>query len=443
MSENRNKLNYNRELQVRSQPDILIAGGGPAGIAAALAAARQGCSVQLIESHSCLGGMGTAGLVPGFSRLTDGVNYLIGGIGGNIIDALLEAGGIKDKKTMSIRCEVLKRVYDNLLAEAGVKFTFHTSLVDVNINDGQVKEAICADKSGLFAIRAKVFIDATGDGDLAFFAGAAYEKGDSSGNMMPGTLCSLWSGIDWEKVRSSGLGVGNSKIEEAFKDGIFSLEDRHLPGMWQIGEILGGGNIGHTFNLDATQSNSLTEAYIWGRKTLPEYERYYKNYLKGFENMELVATASLLGVRETRRITGKYILNIEDFKKRAIFEDEIGRYSYPVDIHIAKPDKESYNEFMREYTTLRLKKGESYGIPYRILTPKGLKNVLTAGRCVSTDRSMQASIRVMPACYITGQAAGTAAAITVSNGGYTSDIDVHKLQKKLKNIGAFLPNFKE
>jgi hypothetical protein len=261
--------------------------------------------------------------------------------------------------------------------------------------------------------------------------------------MMPGTLCSLWAGIDWEKVRASGLGVGNSMIEEAFKDGVFTLEDRHLPGMWQVGENIGGGNIGHTFDLDATDNESLTRAYLWGRKSLLEYERYYKEYLKGFEKMELVATGSLMGVRETRRIIGDYVLNVNDFKNRAVFADEIGRYCYPVDIHIAKPDKASFDAFMKEYTTMRMKPGESYGIPYRILTPIGLKNVLVAGRCVSTDRSMQASIRVMPGCFITGQAAGTAAGMVTGSGQSVHELDVHELQARLKKLGTYLPNFDE
>ena len=258
--------------------------------------------------------------------------------------------------------------------------------------------------------------------------------------MMPGTLCSLWAGVDWEKVRNSGLRAGNSRIEDAFKDGVFTLEDRHLPGMWRVGTGLAGGNVGHTFDVDGTDEESLTRAYLWGRKSLQEYEYYYKNYLKGFEEMELVATGSLLGVRETRRITGDYVLNIDDFKSLAVFEDEIGRYSYPIDIHIAKPDKESYDTFHKEFTTMRLGKGESYGIPYRVLTPSQLTNVLVAGRCVSTDRNMQASIRVMPGCYITGQAAGVAAAMAIEGEGDTRSIDIRELQTRLRDMGAYLPN---
>jgi ribulose 1,5-bisphosphate synthetase/thiazole synthase len=439
MSSNEN-LAYSKILPVRYQPDVLVAGGGPAGIAAALAAKSQGLSVRLIEGHSCLGGMGTAGMVPAFSLFTDDINFLADGVGKTIYDALQEAEGAYDTRIMSIRSEVLKRVYDTLLTDAGVDFTFHTSLVDVTVDDGWVSEAVCADKSGLFAIRAKVFIDGTGDGDLAVFAGASYEKGGAAGHMMPGTLCSLWAGIDWEKVIASGLKPDNCKIEQAFKDGVFTLEDRHLPGIWRVGETIGGGNIGHTFELDGTNSESLTQAYIWGRKSMMEYERYYKEYLEGYENMELVVTGSLLGVRETRRITGDYVLDVEDFKTRAVFDDEIGRYCYPVDIHIAKPDKKSYDDFIKEYTAMRMEPGESYGIPYRILTPEKLKNVFVAGRCVSTDRSMQASIRVMPGCFITGQAAGVASALVIESGTDIHEINVRELQSRLKTLGAFLPN---
>lgn len=443
MSDDKPTLSYQRNLAIRHHADILIVGGGPAGVAAALAASRHGSSVRLIEAHSCLGGMGTAGMVPVFTQFTDGVNFLAGGIGREILDSLHKANGTVPPDGTGIRAEVLKRVYDELLTDAGVPLTFHTQLIDVSSDNGQIREAICAGKSGLFAIRAKVFVDCTGDGDLAAFAGAPYEKGDTDGNMMPGTLCSLWAGINWEKVRKSKLGTGNSKIEDALKDGVFTLEDRHLPGMWRVGATAGGGNIGHTFDLDGTDEESLTRAYLWGRKSLQEFERYYKDYLKGFEDMELVATGSLLGVRETRRIIGDYVLDLDDFKSLAVFDDEIGRYSYPVDIHIAKPDKESYDRFQKEFTTMRLGKGESYGIPYRILTPRGLKNILVAGRCVSTDRNMQASIRVMPGCYITGQAAGLAAALMIENNTDSRGIDIRDLQQRLKNMGAFLPNFKE
>jgi hypothetical protein len=386
--------------------------------------------------------MGTAGLVPAFMDFTDGVNFLADGIGREILDRIRAAGGaFPFRRSTGIRTEVLKRVYDQLLEDAGIPFTFHTQLVDVTVEEGSVREAICAGKRGLFALRAAVFVDCTGDGDLAALAGAPYEKGDRDGDMQPGTLCSLWSGVDWEEVeRSETAGMGNDRIAEAFDDGVLTVEDLHLVGIWRVGATLGGGNVGHTFGLDGTDEESLTEAYVRARKILPQYERYYKTYREGFEDMELAVTGSLMGVRESRRILGDYVLSVDDFRERAVFDDEIGRFSYPVDLHPTGPDQGAYEEYRRQWTGLRHEDGESYGIPYRVLTPRRLRNVLVAGRCVSTDRSMQGSIRVTPGCYITGQAAGVAAAMSVQAGANTRGIDISELQARLRRLGAYLPN---
>lgn len=434
-------IDFRRSMAVRHDVDVFVAGGGPAGIAAAVAAARQGSSVFLAEATNCLGGMGTAGLVPVFMPFGDGVNFLADGLGREIKDKLTAAGGNGPRDTVSIRAEVLKRVYDDLLAEAGVDFTFHTQLIDVEADGGEVKHAVLAAKSGLFAVRAKVFIDGTGDGDLAVWAGAHYDKGDDDGTVMPGTLCSLWANVDFRAWRESGIVGQDRRLAEAYEAGVFTHDDRHLPGMWQVGSNIGGGNIGHTFGVDNTDERSITEGLVWGRKLVLEYERYYKEYLQGFENMELVATGALLGIRETRRVRGDYVLNVDDFRARAVFDDEIGRFSYPVDIHPARPDPKAYQAFEKQFRQeLRYKKGESYGIPYRTLTPKGLANVLVAGRCISCDRAVQGSVRVMPGCYITGQAAGVAAAMAAERGTDVRGFDVAELQGRLKEIGAFLPN---
>jgi hypothetical protein len=436
-------LSFHREIPIRYDVDIFVAGGGPAGVAAAVTAARQGRSVYLAEGHSCFGGMGTAGLVPCFMAFTDGVHFLAGGVGEDIyrrLKAYSPAVYWDDpSRVVAIQPEALKRVYDDLVQEAGVEFTFHTRLIGVEVEAGKVRHAICSAKSGLFAVRAQGYIDATGDGDLAAWAGAPFEKGDAAGAMMPGTLCSLWSDVDWA-CRSADPHPDDAYLEQAIAADIFSLPDLHLPGMFRAGRNQAGGNLVHTFGVDGTDERSLTRALLDGRQRQGEYQQYYRRYLPGYENMELAATGSLLGIRESRRILGDYVLCLADFERRAVFEDEIGRYCYAVDLHAAAPEEDQYRQFEEEFARLRYGPGESYGIPYRSLTPRGLENVLVAGRCVSTDRYLQGSLRVMPGCYITGQAAGMAAALAAEAVCSTRSLDIRALQGRLKSAGAFLPN---
>lgn len=424
---------------MRHTVDVFVAGGGPAGVAAAVAAARQGARVFLAERNTCLGGMGTAGMLPVFMTFTDGVHMLAGGVGAEIFERLKQSGGTGSAGSLTIRAEVLKRVYDDLLLEAKVQFLFQTNLIAVESRAGKVSAAVLASKSGLWAVRARMFLDCTGDGDLAVWAGAPFEKGDENGNLMAGTLCSLWADIDWSAVTRHGRPSDESRLEDAIRDHVFSVPDRHLPGMFRLGPHTGGGNIGHVFGLDGTDERSITRGVIAARKSLLEYQRYYQKYLPGFERMELVATAAQLGVRESRRIKGDYVLNLEDFKARASFPDEIGRYSYAVDIHAAAPDLTSYRRYAKDFHELRYGKGESYGIPYRSLVPQGLRNVLVAGRSISTDRYVQSSIRVMPGCFITGQAIGVAAAMAAAGDGDARNVPIPELQRRLKALGAYLP----
>ncbi|MGI6380014.1 MAG: FAD-dependent oxidoreductase [Anaerolineae bacterium] len=439
-------VTYSKELPVRHQVDVFVAGGGPAGIAAALAAARQGASVLLIEGTGCFGGMGTVGMVPAFMQFADGVNFLAGGIGREVYDRLWEAKGASPDdryddplRHLSIHAETLKRVYDQMVVESGITYALMTQMVDVIAADGAVQAVVCAGKSGPYAVRARTYVDATGDGDLAAWAGAPYEKGDERGKMMAGTLCSLWANVDWTAVRAARQ-RGEDELPRAFADGVFSVPDRHLPGMWRVGQTLAGGNLGHTFGVDGTDERSLTEALVYGRQLMTEYELFYRRYMTGYGEIELAATGALLGIRETRRIVGDYQLNLADFQARAVFPDEIGRYSYPVDIHASDPSAEAFDKLMEGLHSFRLGIGESYGIPYRTLTPKGLSNVLVAGRCISADRPLQGSVRVMPGCYITGQAAGVAAALASSMDQDVHEIEVSEVQGRLKELGAYLPN---
>ena len=244
----------------------------------------QGCRVFLAERQNCFGGMGTAALVPVFQNFGDGINLLVGGAGYDVLKRLQEAGGTGPTSSVTIRAEVLKRVYDQIVREAGVQFTFETQLIDIEAESDQIKMAILAAKSGLFAVKADYFIDCTGDGDLCAWAGAPYEQGDKDGNVMAGTLCSVWADIDWDAARKFGMGKQEALLPTAFKEHVFhkggSSSARHVPCRrmsWGVGISA------IRFGVDGTDERSVTEALVWGRQLLLEYERYYKEYLKGYE----------------------------------------------------------------------------------------------------------------------------------------------------------------
>ncbi len=432
-------LYFSRNLEVRYETDVFVAGGGPAGCAAAISAARLGANVFLAEAQSCLGGQGTSGLVPAFMQFGDGDHFLAAGLGKEFLERMCKFSGVEyeDSKSNGIMLEALKRTYEEMLTQAGVEFLLGVMVTDVITEEEKITYCVLSGKSGLFAVRAKIYIDCTGDADLSYWAGVPCDKGDENGNMMAGTLCSLWAGIDWSKRN----GPDNRNLQKAIEKDVFEKPDLHLPGMWKISEMVGGGNIGHTFGVDGTDEISLTKALVYGRRLYDQYKKYYKEYLTGYENMELVATGAMLGIRETRRIHGQYRLVLQDFINQAVFEDEIGRYCYPVDIHASDSSIDSFNCFLNDHRGYRYKRGESYGVPYRILVPVGINNLLVAGRCVSTDRAMQSSIRVMPGCYITGQAAGVSAALCARDGKNPKDANIFMIQSILKEMGMYLPNF--
>lgn len=434
---------FSLDIPVKYDTDVFVAGGGPAGAAAAVAAAESGADVYLAENLSCFGGMGTSALVPVFMQMTDGINFLAAGFGSRVKKMLDSeksfSGGAHD-------IEALKRVYDGLAEKSGAKFSFCTKVIGAKASGGKIDYAVCSGLGGIFAAKAKVFIDATGNGDLAYMAGAEYEKGGKNGGMMPGSLCSMWCSIDWKKWRANRPDMPQPqsfKVREAFEAGVFSFYDPHMTGILEIGDGLGGGNIGHALGVDGTDEDSVTRALLHCRKSMREYKNYYNKYLPGFENAKVAATGSAMGIRETRRFVGDYVLNIDDYMKRAVFDDEIGRYAYPIDIHPSGFKGGELEKHRMEFDRLyKYAKGESYGIPYRILTPKGFSNLYVAGRCASMDRLVHGSLRVMPGCFIMGQAAGIGASIAAASKASVHEIDTRELQKKLIKFGAYLPNFK-
>lgn len=205
--------------------------------------------------------------------------------------------------------------------------------------------------------------------------------------------------------------------------------------MWKLQGSLGGGNIGHVFGIDGTDEEQLTKGILDARRRMTEYVTYYTHYLEGYEKADAISSASILGIRETRRILGEYVLSVADYEKHAVFSDEIGRYCYPIDLHAVTPfaAKTAFDEaYQKGYG-----KGNSYGIPYRCLLPQNTDNLLVAGRCISTTREMNGSTRVMPCCFITGMAAGAAGAL--AGKGSLRELPADTLRNALREQGAYLP----
>lgn len=417
-------INYRKTVDVCYDADIVVVGGGPSGVAAAASAARQGKKVILLELSGTLGGASVLSMVAELMNFDDGKNFLSNGVGKQIFERL----SLKDARKRewhNIRYEELKRVYDDIVKEAGVQVLFYCRVIDAICESGKIQSIVVSGPSEVFAINGSFFIDCTGTGSLSLFAGADYEYGDQNGNTMSATICSLWGGVDFSKK-----GWDGQHYKKAYEDGVFSQYDSVLPGIKanypEIG--VGGGNVGHCFKVDDRDVESLTEAMFSGRKILSEYENYYRKYVAGCENAVLIKSADYIGIRESRRIVCEYMLSADDFYKNEAFSDEIGRYSYPIDIHPMTPDKNGMQDFVKA-VSMRHEDGQSYSIPYRSLIPKKVYNLLVAGRCIGADRAMQASLRVIPCCYITGQAAGCAAAVCIEDNVRAKDADISKIKR--------------
>jgi hypothetical protein len=446
-----------RQVPLNESWDVIVVGGGPAGCAAAVASSREGARTLLIEATGALGGMGTLGLVPWFCGYGDGERIIARGLAERILHGcrdntphLKEAMESNPLATPSIDPELLKRIYDDLVQEAGVQVLFHTQLASVEMSGAdKVDTLIVSSKAGLAAYRARVYVDCTGDGDLAAWAGAPFEKGDESGQMQPGTLCFVIANVD-EQVLAEGPRIHfydpGSPVHEAIRSGKYpDIIDLHSCNI-KIGPGTFGFNTGHVFGVDNTDPGSVSEALVLGRRMASQYRDAFAEYHPAFAKAFLVVTGSLMGTRETRRITGDYVLTMDDYLARRSFPDEICRNAYGIDVHASKEEALSMAnrpiEEARGAIHQRSKnygKGESFGVPFRCLTPKGIKNLLVAGRCISTDRGVNGSVRIMACCLTTGEAAGTAAAMALASGD-THALDTDELRRKLKEHGAYLPD---
>lgn len=440
------------KIHLDDQWDVIVIGGGPSGCAAAIASAREGAKTLLIEGMGCLGGMGTSGLVPAWTPFSDGEQMVYRGIAEKVFYESKKGVPHEPKDKLdwvAINPEWLKLVYDRMVTASKAKVLFFSHLAAVEMNkEGEVDSLIISNKSGLTAYRAKVYVDCTGDGDLAAWAGASFTKGNEKGVSMASTHCFEIINLNVYPNNVDlfySLYGGNKKSptwEIIASEKYPAIKDSHLCINF-IGPNAVGLNAGHLFEVDSTNPQSLSDAMLDGRELANQFMEGLKEFRPEiFADSFLINTGQLLGVRESRIIEGDYKLTVEDWLNRATFPDEIGRNNYFIDIHNSKDEiakiikAKSFENLNRPEP---YKKGESHGIPYRCLTPKGLKNVLVAGRCISTEEVVQGSIRVQSACLVTGEAAGMAAAHAFQN--HKNDVhlvDVDFLRRRLKEEGQYL-----
>jgi FAD-dependent oxidoreductase family protein len=443
---------------VVAEADVLVVGGGPAGIAAAVASGRTGARTVLVERFGFLGGNATAGLVGPFmtSYSLDGKEQLIRGVfeelveraeqlGGAIHPARVEGGSefsgfitYGHHRVTPFDPEAVKLVAAEMCLEAGVELRLHTFMVDTIVEDGSVAGVIVASKSGLEAIRAKVTVDCSADADIAARAGVPFHQGrEADGLTQPMTLFFRIANVDDEKVKAYIAAHPEdprpfaSIVRAARERGEFPIPREGIglyrtpqPGIWRI-------NTTRLQRLDGTNVLDLTRAEIEGRRQVMFLLKFFRERCPGLENCTLLDTAATIGVRETRRIVGEYTLTAEDLATGREFEDVIALCGYPIDIH-------SPTGSGGTMTPEQFQMANVYQIPYRCLVPVKVDQLLVAGRCVSATHEALGAIRVMPPSFAMGQAAGTAAALAAAEGVPPRRVPVRWLQEHLVDSGAYL-----
>ncbi|HOX06816.1 MAG TPA: FAD-dependent oxidoreductase [Planctomycetota bacterium] len=432
--------------------DVVVAGGGPAGVAAALSAARAGARVAIVEAAGCFGGMATSGLVPAFNPFSNGRRAVIRGIGLEILEELRKRGGAFTKRHpptgemprydwVRIDAERLKVLLDEKVSGAGVCARLFTQATEPVLHGRRIVALRTWSKSGAEEWRARAFVDATGDADVAARAGCPFEKGDERGRLQPSTVCFVVAGLTPAAgLRLSRRAIFGPLLKAASLAGKISCRHDHHYCMSpaHADAVAIGFNYKHQFDTDGTDAASLTRAIMEGRRMAQELCALLRREVPGCGRAFVASSAGLVGVRETRRISGEYRMDIDHFLQRRKSPDDIASYCNDVDVHVAGRTPAEVRRLTRPGMEARLEPGEHYGIPYRSLIPRNVENLLVAGRAVSCDRLMHGSVRVMPACFATGEAAGLAAAMAARSKSGVREVDVRKLQDRLVRRGAFI-----
>jgi hypothetical protein len=434
-----------RRIPVYAESDVVVLGGGPAGIAAAAAAGRMGCSTLLVERYGFLGGMGTAAGVTNFCGFYANVHgehrQVVFGVAQELLERMGRMGGLS-RPHPSLGGRILAQAYDTsvykiaadeLLLSSGVEVLFHALGVGVVMEgESRVEALVVETNSGRLGIRGRVFVDCSGDGDLAAWAGVPYEKGKGPGELLYPTTMFRVNGVDAERA-GRAWEVIPRLMEEAERAGrrfprkAPIVRPQRNPLEWRV-------NLTQIRNpdgspVDGTDARQLSYAEVEGRRQVWEMFEFLREWVPGFEGSYIVDIPPQVGIRETRRVVGEYQLREEDILGCAEFADAVGVNGWPVEDHVLGTVQIRWPpEGSRGYNQL----------PYRMLLPKGVDNLLVAGRCASMTHGGQSAARVSGPCFVMGEAAGTAAALSLRKGVVPRALVVVELQRQLEANGVFL-----
>ena len=458
-----------RQTPVWGEYEVVVLGGGPAGMAAAVAAARAGRSTLLVERYGFLGGMGTAAGVTNFCGLHANVHgeirQVVHGVAGDLLQRIARLGGLNEPhalfgKTVAQAYDTAayKIAADDLLLSAGVEVLFHALAAGVVMDGARRVQALLVEtKSGRFAVIGRCFIDASGDGDLAAWAGVPCDLGDGRGNMLyPSTMFRL-NGVDHERAGKAWELIPKLMLQ-AEAEGRYRFP-RKTPIVrpqksgieWRVNLTQLANREGNAMNgIDARE---LSEAEVLGRRQIAEVAGFLRE-VPGFERSYIVDIAPQVGIRETRRVRGAYQLTEADVLECASFDDTIGVNGWPLELHLKGdvefrwpkiPESRGFNHLPYRMTVPlagaeppQAGAAPSGGSAKRVGEPVTLDNLWVAGRCASMSHEAQSAARVTGACFVMGEAAGVAADLALKDGVGAASVDVASLQSRLEHQGAYL-----
>ncbi len=450
---------FQQELPIYRSVDVVVVGAGPAGIGAAVAAARNGAKTLVFEAHGCIGGMGTSGMVSPFMTSYDAPceNMIIRGVFEELVNRMVEIGGAVDPK--GVRNEqpyasyfhighnnvtpfdphAFKLIGMRMLRESGAELLLQTQFVNVIKDGDRITGVVINNKDGLSVIEAKIVIDCSGDADVAARAGVNYIMGnEEDGNLQPASMFMRIADVDMDVVNAH-MAEHSDEIRPFF--GPFSWIIKEFPEDWDnfprgeiciFADVTPGEfsiNCSRILDIDATKAEHVTRATMIGQEQCQHIFQFMKKHAPGFENSRIIATADAIGIRETRHIEGEYKLTGDEVAACKVHEDAIACMATNMDTH--NKDNPGGSFFIP-------KNGPFFSVPYLCLVPKGISNLLVAGRAISADAIAGSAIRMMPSCMAFGQAAGTAAAMCAAQGIAPKNVDVQVLRKTLVEQGQFV-----